>query len=211
MFVIKESRPGKAGNRQTVTATPTFSVCIKRDQQNSWQPCRHSNWLPPKQTTWSLGSHMFVTSGTFWIFATFHGTLHLENKPFNYFLHYKLSYSGKAIAFRYKCEFKKLKQSSGLFFFLNLPPPPQGLAKNSARPRRLFNLCSPGVSTLRKLKMFVFNFIQSARKVISPVIKTHWYRKFLCYLLKYKNCSTWRTLCWMRTLPRCDIIINWWA
>lgn len=42
MFVIKESRPGKAGNRRTLTATPTFSVRIKRDQQSSWQPCRDS-------------------------------------------------------------------------------------------------------------------------------------------------------------------------
>jgi hypothetical protein len=68
---------GKAGNRRTLTATPTFSVRIKRDQQNSWQPCRDSNWLPPKQVTWRGDSRLFVTSGTFRIFVPFHGTLQL--------------------------------------------------------------------------------------------------------------------------------------
>ena len=87
---------GKAGNRQTLTATPTFSVCIKRDQQNSWQPCRDFNWPPSKQATWSEGSRVFVTSGTLRMFVPFHGTLQLgyrtkiynKSKPFNYFLHY---------------------------------------------------------------------------------------------------------------------------
>jgi hypothetical protein len=81
---------GKAGNRRTVTTTPTFSVRIKRDQLNSWQPCRDSNWLPPKQATWSGGSRVFVTSGSFRIFVPFHVTLQLgysteiynQSKPF---------------------------------------------------------------------------------------------------------------------------------
>lgn len=144
MFVIKKGRrPGKALNRRTIAATPTFTVRIKRDQQNSWQPCR--DWLPPKQTTWSGSSCVFVTNCTFRIFVPFHGTLQLERKPFNYFLHYKSSYSEKAMTFRCKCEFKKLKQSSALFFFFFfINPSSPVLAKNSARPRRLFNLCSPG-------------------------------------------------------------------
>jgi len=75
--------------------------------------------------------------------------------------------------------------------------------------------------------MFIFNFIQTARKVISPVIKTYWYLKFLCYLLNvqklfdmtysmlnahltapwYNYKLTGVTLCWHRNGP--TVVGNW--